>query len=129
MSLISHFALKFSREAGREAPRFSEKVLDALNGYSWPGNVRELENVIQQLIVLSDEEVIDVPDLPAPMRYTVTFHEGVERTLREVEESHIRRVLEYVKGNKSRAAEILGIDRKTLRERMRALEEKGGSDL
>ncbi|MHC9543900.1 MAG: sigma-54-dependent transcriptional regulator [Vulcanimicrobiota bacterium] len=129
LTLISHFALKFSREAGKASPRFSMKVLDALKQYSWPGNVRELENVIQQLIVLSDEDVIDITDLPAPMRYTVTLHEGVERTLQEVEESHIRKVLEYVKGNKSRAAAILGIDRKTLRDRIRLIEEKNGRAL
>lgn len=126
LALISHFALKFSREAGKAPPRFSMKVLDALKQYSWPGNVRELENVIQQLIVLSDEDVIDITDLPAPMRYTVTLHEGVERTLQEVEESHIRKVLDYVKGNKSRAAAILGIDRKTLRDRIRLIAEKNG---
>ncbi len=122
--LARRFAEKFSRELGREAPRFTGRALEALRRYSWPGNVRELENVIQQLLVLSDEVLIDVPDLPAFMRYTVSRDEGVEKTLREVEEVHIEGVMAHVQGNKTRAAAILGIDRKTLREKLSQMGER-----
>jgi len=116
--LVEHFARKFAGELGRAIPRFSEKALDALKKYTWPGNVRELENVIQRIIVMNDGLVVEVPDLPAFARFSVIRTNGVNRTLSEVETDHIRNVLSNVGGNKTRAAEILGIDRKTLRKKM-----------
>ena len=117
--LANHFTGKFSEEAGKPAPRFSEKALKVLKDYAWPGNVRELENLIQRLIIMVDSDVIDVPDLPSHMRYSAIRETGLDRTLAEVEAEHIRSVLASVDGNKSKAAEILGIDRKTLREKLR----------
>ena len=100
-------------------PRFSDDALRALRNYEWPGNVRELENLIQRIVVMADgEEVIDVPDLPSPMRFSAPRGSGLDRTLAEVEAEHIRNVLATVHGNKTRAAEILGIDRKTLRDKI-----------
>ena len=64
--------------------------------------------------------MIDTPDLPSLMRYTARRDGGVDRTLAEVQAEHIQTVLASVDGNKSRAAEILGIDRKTLREKIRS---------
>jgi len=116
--LVEHFAKKFAGELGRAVPQFSEKALEALKHYSWPGNVRELENTIQRIIVMNDELVVEVPDLPALARFSAIRTSGVNRTLAEVEADHIRNVLSNVGGNKTRAAEILGIDRKTLRKKM-----------
>lgn len=116
--LIHHFAEKFASELGRTAPRFSEKAKEALQNYAWPGNVRELENVIQRLVVMSDEQIIEVPDLPSFARFSALRTSGVNRTLADVEADHIRNVLANVGGNKTRAAEILGIDRKTLRKKV-----------
>ncbi|MBN2020657.1 MAG: sigma-54-dependent Fis family transcriptional regulator [Sedimentisphaerales bacterium] len=116
--LVEHFAEKFAGELGRAVPRFSEKALEALKSYSWQGNVRELENVIQRIIVMNDEQVVEVPDLPAFARFSAIRTTGVNRTLAEVEADHIRNVLSGVGGNKTRAAKILGIDRKTLRKKM-----------
>ena len=118
--LACHFASKFARELGRTAPLFSERALDALRGYDWPGNVRELENTVQRAVVMTDGDEIDVPDLPAAMRFTVVRQTGLRRTLAEVELEHIRNVVASVEGNKSAAARVLGIDRKTLRERLKA---------
>ncbi len=116
--LINHFTQKFAKEMGIEAIRFSEKALDVLRRYYWPGNVRELENVIQRLIVMNGGEIIDVPDLPSLMRFSALHETGSMRTLAEVELAHIQNVLGTTGGNKSKAAEILGIDRKTLREKL-----------
>lgn len=116
--LVEHFAKKFAGELGRAVPQFSEKAIEALKHYSWPGNVRELENTIQRIIVMNDELVVEVPDLPALARFSAIRTTGVNRTLAEVEADHIRNVLSNVGGNKTRAAEILGIDRKTLRKKM-----------
>ena len=120
--LARHFAAKFSEELGKSPARFSDDALDVLRNYNWPGNVRELENVVQRLIVMTDEEIIEVPDLPSLMRFSALRGTGFDRTLAEVEAEYIRNVLASVHGNKTRAAEILGIDRKTLREKMKAVE-------
>ncbi len=119
--LAKHFARKYSEEMEKPESRFSDKALGILRNYAWPGNVRELENVVHSLVVMTDSDVIDVPDLPDLMRYTGVRDKGLHRTLDEVEAAHIRNVLASVGGNKTKAAEILGIDRKTLREKMKRL--------
>ncbi len=120
--LAKHFADKFAREMGRPTPRFTDDALNVLNNYYWPGNVRELENVIQRLVVMTESNTIDVPDLPELMRFSVTSRNGINKSLAEVERAHIQDVLAGVDGNKTKAAEILGIDRKTLREKLKRLE-------
>jgi DNA-binding NtrC family response regulator len=121
--LIHHFSRRFSGQLGRSLPRFSDEVFHILqNGYSWPGNVRELENVIHRLVVMSEADVIDVPDLPALMRFSATRQQDLTRTLAQVEAEYIRNVLASVGGAKTKAAEILGVDRKTLREKLRKIE-------
>ena len=68
---------------------------------------------------MTDGDLIDIPDLPAIMRYSAFVKNDVKRTLTEVEKEHIINVVESVNGNKTKAAEILGIDRKTLREKLK----------
>jgi DNA-binding NtrC family response regulator len=116
--LVQHFINRFGKEP-KKISGISEKALKILINYFWPGNVRELENVIQRAITLCQQEVILPQDLPASL-----VHEAdknlVEKGLREkytvdqLEKEYIKRVLIEVEGNKSRAAEILGLDRKTL---------------
>ena len=118
--LIHRFASRFSEASGKPVPTFSDDALEVLRNYQWPGNVRELENVIQRLVVMIEGDVIGVPDLPALMRFSAPRDAGLTRTLAEVEAEHIRNVLASVDGNKTRAAEILGIDRKTLREKLKS---------
>ena len=120
--LIRHFASQYAREIGRSEPEFSAEALDVLRHYHWPGNVRELQNVIQRIVVMSENAVIEVPDLPSLMRFSALRGKDLNRTLAEVELEYIRNVLEGVGGNRTRAAEILGIDRKTLREKLKAHE-------
>ena len=117
--LARHFAAKYTLEAGRPPLSFSDDALNALRHYDWPGNVRELENVIQRLVVMTDGEMVDAPDLPSLMRFSAPRHMGLHRKLAEVEGEYIRNVLASVGGNKTRTAEILGIDRKTLREKLK----------
>jgi two-component system response regulator HydG len=123
--LLTHdFASKFAKEMGKPPVRFSDNALRVLKNYYWPGNVRELENVIQRLVIMTDGDVIEAPDLPSLMRSSIPRHAGLHRTMAEVENEHIRNVLASVDGNKTRAAEILGIDRKTLREKLKANNKK-----
>ena len=117
--LIRYFANKYSNEMDKPVPKFTDDALEVLKNYYWPGNVRELENVIQRLIVMSDCEIIEVPDLPQMMRYTVMPKTGLNMTIAEMEAEHIKNVLDSVKGNKTKASEILGIDRKTLRGKLK----------
>lgn len=117
--MIQHFASKFAKELGKPQPKFSDKALQELKNYSWPGNARELENTIHRLVIMSESEYIDTPDLPSLMRFSAFRTGGHGRTLAEVEAEYIHNVLESVDGNKTQAAKILGIDRKTLREKLK----------
>jgi DNA-binding NtrC family response regulator len=121
--LTHHFLTQFSAESGKAALEFSDEALQSLLSYNWPGNVRELENVIQRLVVMNDGDVIEVPDLPSLMRFSALRKTGFTRTLAEVESEYITNVLASVDGNKTRAAEIIGIDRKTLREKLKRAEQ------
>ncbi|HUS47468.1 MAG TPA: sigma-54 dependent transcriptional regulator, partial [Phycisphaerae bacterium] len=102
--LAHYFAKKYAKESGRPAPRFSDGVLHVLtNSYHWPGNVRELENVIHRLVVMTEADCIEVPDLPAPLRFSAFGKLDVTRCLAEVEAQYIGNVLASVGGNKSKA--------------------------
>jgi len=100
--------------------RFSKDALDLLIDYDYPGNVRELENIIERCVTLSASEVISKDELPAIIKPAAP---GIKSLLlseisADAEKSHIVRVLQTTQGNKTRAAEILGISRKTLWEKM-----------
>jgi len=119
--LTQHYTVKYAKEFGKPTPRFSENALQVLKSYYWPGNVRELENIIQRLVIMSEDEIIEVPDLPSLMRFSALRGMGTNRTLAAVEAEYILSVLASVDNNKTRAAEILGIDRKTLREKLKKI--------
>jgi DNA-binding NtrC family response regulator len=116
--LVHNFSVKFAKELEKPTPRLSENALQVLKSYDWPGNVRELENIIQRLVVMTEGDVIDVPDLPSLMRFSALRGVSPNRTLAEAEVEHILCVLSSVDGNKTHAAKILGITRKTLREKL-----------
>lgn len=126
--LSQHFLGKFARELGKPIPRFSDEALRILtSNYHWPGNVRELENVIHSLVVMADNDTIEVSDLPSLMRYSPPSRPDLTRSLVEVEAEYIRNVLASVGGNRTKAAQILGIDRKTLREKLKKPRNGAGS--
>ncbi len=117
--LIQHFITRFNAELKKNLSGVSEEALRLLLNYSWPGNVRELENVIQRAITLSQHDVILPEDLPAslhPAKDDQLLEKAIEGrlTLDQLEKEYIRRILIQTGGNKSKAAEILGLDRKTL---------------
>ncbi len=122
--LIQHFTNEFCKEFDKPVPKFSDNALDVLKHYSWPGNVRELENVIKRIMVMIEGDIVNVPDLPSLMRFSALRSEGLSRTLAEVEADYINNVLTSVNGNKTKAATILGIDRKTLREKLKKYDKK-----
>ena len=124
---VRHFSGTFARELDKPVPRFSDDALEVLMAYHWPGNVRELENVVRRLVLMTDDEVIDTPDLPSLMRFSAFGGTSLNRTLAEVEAEYIRNVLSSVNGNKTQAAKILGLDRKTLREKLRRTEDRSST--
>jgi two-component system, NtrC family, response regulator HydG len=117
--LIRHFADIFAAQNDREVPEFTDRALKMLHNYHWPGNVRELQNVVNRLLVMVEGHVIDVSDLPDLMHAAAPGPVSFTRTLQEMESEYIRNVLESVDGNKTKASRILGIDRKTLREKLK----------
>lgn len=117
--LIEFFKAKYTGELNRGDMRITPKAMKALRSYSWPGNVRELQNLMHRMVILADENVIDVPDLPESFRYSASRSKGLDRTLEEVELEYIQSVLSANNNNISRTAGILGIDRKTLREKLK----------
>ena len=111
----------FAREMNKNVNDFLPSVAERLLNYDWPGNVRELRNVMERAVALTEFEKLIVDDLPERIRdyRPSTFHIDTSnpaelQTLAEVEQRYIRRVLESVQGNRTEAARILGVDRKTL---------------
>jgi DNA-binding NtrC family response regulator len=119
--LIQHITTQLSEEIGGEPLSFSDRAMNAMMAYPWLGNVRELENLIQKLTVTVDNNSVDIVDLPGAMRFSIDHRAGLNRSLTAVENEHIQNVLASVEGNKTRAAKILGIDRKTLREKLKRI--------
>ena len=113
--LVAHFIDKHGRRLGRPSATVSLEVMDRLRGYGWPGNVRELENVIERALVLGRGEEIRLSDLPEAVLGPIRADEasGV-RLLADTERDQIIKALSVTRGNKSAAARLLGLDRKTL---------------
>ncbi len=116
--LANHFANKYADEFNKTLPTFSDEVLGIFSNYNWPGNVRELENLVHRLVVMNECGRIRKADLPDFMKSKISSLSDIKRTLRDVEVEHIKNVLEYAGNNKSKAAKILQIDRKTLNSKL-----------
>lgn len=106
--LIDHF---IRNNPSFKHRRFSKDALDVISRYSWPGNVRELNNVLQRTLLLSHSDTISKDDLPADL---IADNKIPGSLLEDVERNHILKVLKEVNGHRGMAAEILGIDPKTL---------------
>ena len=121
MLLLDFFLNKYVRELARKPMQFSKKALKSLTEYGWPGNVRELQNLVHRVVIMADDNTIDTPDLPENFRFSATRTRGLTRSLDEVEREYISDVLSANKNNITQSALILGIDRKTLREKLKRL--------
>jgi len=120
--LVNYFIDKISKRLGKSINLVPVNVMDALRNYHWPGNIRELENVLERAVINSSGPKLHLVDELRKPNKALT---PVNRTLADVEREYILQVLEQthwkVSGNGS-ASEILGLDRSTLRARMRKLE-------
>ena len=110
--LAYHFLRKFNDNFRVEG--FRSEVLDMLTDFDWPGNVRQLENAIEHAVILRKAGLIEKTDLPNWLNLKETSESPRSRSLEIIEKNHILQVLEMCGGNKSRAAIVLGINRRTL---------------
>lgn len=127
--LIHHFVKKYNDDTGKKIDGVSPDGMAMLQSYPWPGNIRELENCIERAVILCQSKQImpqhllfseELPVAPtlAPVTPVVQPEEDL-RTLKEVERDHIESILEQCSNNQTKASGILGIDRKTLRNKIR----------
>ncbi|MEW6730528.1 MAG: sigma 54-interacting transcriptional regulator [Acidobacteriota bacterium] len=118
--LAMHFLDLYNKRAGKSLSGVSDAALQTLKTYTWPGNVRELENAIERAVIVAKGRVITVEDLPETVlaatgqHERLTFEIDLGTSLDEVERRLIEQTLAYTRGDKTRAAAILGIGRKTL---------------
>lgn len=119
--LAESFVKMYAKRFNKQIYSISPKVFDALDQYDWPGNIRELENIIQRSVVLSKSDTIEISHLPSELhQYKVGSLENSsitlpeEASLAEIENLWIDHVLNACQGNKSKAAQKLGIDASTL---------------
>ena len=111
--LLAHYFLKKYNERYRQQAKLTESGLQELQNYSWPGNVRQLQHMMERLSILAPQGRIDAAGVREAIELTEPRDTSSE-TLADTEAEQIRRVLAATGGNKSRAAKILGIERKTL---------------
>jgi two-component system response regulator PilR (NtrC family) len=132
-ALAQHFLEKYSREMGKEIVKFSSYALDLLNKYDFPGNIRELENLLERSVALSTTNII-LPDSLALSLHKRRWIEGfkdrrfdldevargvaLDSIMEEIERAYLKKALDCSKGNKNKAADLLGISFRSLRYRL-----------
>jgi two-component system response regulator HydG len=130
--LANEFVRRIGERMGKRVEGIAPETARKLVAYSWPGNVRELANAMERAVALAELDVVSVVDLPEKIQAFVPAHVLVAGddpselvSLDEVERRYILRVVEAVGGNRSRAAEILKVDRKTLYSKLKAYGPRG----
>lgn len=121
--LVEHFLISLNKS--KTSCRLSRSAMPYLMAYDWPGNVRELRNVLERGVILSENGVITPKALPRELTQQMMVQPSGDSpclTLEEMERHHIRLILEQAEGNRSQAAEWLGISRKTLYRKLKEYE-------
>lgn len=132
MPLANHFLAKYNQRRKRALKGFHSSVKEAFLNYAWHGNVRELENVIERSVVIEDHDEITLSSLPSHLRgETAQFDDASSYeilSLEQLEKGHIIKALKSTDWNRSKTARLLGIDRKTLYDKIRRyqIESPGG---
>lgn len=116
--LVQYFLSKYAKEYAKDKIQLSDRIYEIFERYPWPGNIRELENCIQKLTIMNEDQV-DLPQLPKHFKYKIeTTGKETFVPLEQMEKQYIQKVLSSVDNNKTKAAEILKINRKTLRSKL-----------
>jgi DNA-binding NtrC family response regulator len=125
--LVNFFIDKFNQKYNMKVKGISQRAMSFLIDYGWSGNVRELENTIESVLVINSPEVIDIQHLPQEIKDSKEKPEVIPikigTPLEEVEREMLIQTLKATKGNKRRAAELLGINVRTIHRKMEELEE------
>jgi transcriptional regulator with PAS, ATPase and Fis domain len=118
--LATLFVQSYAAKHGRQVGDVSPEALALLAEYQFPGNVRELANTIERAVIVSTGKLIELEDLPEPIRIAVSLQRrrAEPQSLAEVEADYVTEILALAKGNKTEAARILGISRKNLYEKL-----------
>jgi DNA-binding NtrC family response regulator len=131
-ALIEHFMHEIEPPAGKTVRGVDADALGVLKGFRWPGNVRQLRNVIERALIVTTGPLIGVADLPGELKRGGVGNDVLEiklgASLDEVERDLIKRTVEFAGGNKSRAAEILGVSLKTLYNRLERYQSRDSND-
>ena len=114
-SLVNYFLNKYNQKRGKKIRAISPKAMQALIDYDWPGNVRELQNTIERSVVLVQRNIIESSDI---FHFSFVSSKNCSTTLASAEKEHIIKILRECDWNKSKAANLLKIDRKTLRQKI-----------
>jgi transcriptional regulator with GAF, ATPase, and Fis domain len=132
--LADAFLEKFVARTGRTIHSFSDEAMQVLRSYDWPGNVRELQNTIERTVILCRNEIVQASDiqlstltarLSASGSDRLSQREYREQSLADIEQRHILATLDHTERNKSRAAQILGIERSTLDRKLKRYQAPG----
>jgi DNA-binding NtrC family response regulator len=130
--LVDHFLHELKHPEGKSISGVDAECLEVLKSYRWPGNVRQLRNVIERALIVSRGPLITVADLPPDMKRSTgsssSFELRLGMSLDDVERELIMRTIEFTGGNKSRAAEVLGISLKTLYNRLERYQGKDAQE-
>lgn len=118
--LADKFLFKYGNEYKGRYVTIDTEAKELITRYDWPGNIRELENVIQRAVIMCDR-TIGIKDLPESLKYQIDFPKEGLLPLKELERQYIQKVLAATNNNQTKAAEILQIDRKTLRAKIREI--------
>lgn len=124
-ALVAVFLSRFAKQMGKPEPTIEAEAFDRLLNYDWPGNVRELQNAIEYSVVLADQALITVKELPREIQLPAALHEAraanaaASLNLEDQERQAILQALTQAHGNKKKAAAILGIHRPTLYNKMK----------
>jgi DNA-binding NtrC family response regulator len=113
--LVVHFINKINKEQSKKIERIPYEIIEKLMRYNWPGNIRELENILYQMVVLSNNELLENKDIPIEENNIHSDNQDRSNlSLHEIEREHINLVLRKVHNNSFEAARILGISVETL---------------
>ncbi|UCE07179.1 MAG: sigma-54-dependent Fis family transcriptional regulator, partial [bacterium] len=117
--LAAYFLKKYTDFYGKNINGIADKALGRLMQYDFPGNIRELQNLIERAVIMEPGNELTLDFIPiSPLTAKIPQSQDSTGTLEQLEKEHIKRVIQQVNYNKSQAARILGIARKTLREKM-----------
>ena len=125
--LVSTFVKQFAQKLGKAEPEIASEAFEKILNYAWPGNVRELQNAIEYAVVLARQNLITVKELPSEVQLPAALQMAERgeppstkpQSLNEMERNAILQALAQTHGNKKRAAQLLGIQRPTLYNKMK----------